>query len=112
MSVHIISQADCVWTKNFLRVYTKILSTHNGRIISIHLLSSSVKPIYFFTEFMAREYIRVPRMAMDDPMIDPVDMGVLKAITLATMITTRLMVFPTAWVTGLTLPRARKATSL
>lgn len=39
---------------------------------------------------------------MEDPMIDPVDIGVLKATTEATMITTRLMVFPTAWVTGLT----------
>ena len=29
--------------------------------------------------------------------MDPVDMGVLKAITEATMMTTRLMVFPTAW---------------
>jgi hypothetical protein len=39
---------------------------------------------------------------MEDPMMDPVDMGVLNAITEATMITTRLMVFPTACVTGLT----------
>ena len=38
--------------------------------------------------------------------------GVLKAITEATMITTRLIVLPTAWVTGLTFPSARKATSL
>ena len=51
---------------------------------------------------MAREYKRVPAMAIDDPMMDPVDMGVLNAITEATMMTTRLMVFPTAWVTGLT----------
>lgn len=45
---------------------------------------------------MAKEYIRVPAMAMEDPMIDPVLMGVLKATTEATMMTTRLMVFPTA----------------
>ena len=51
---------------------------------------------------MAKEYISVPAMAMEDPMIDPVLMGVLKAMTEATMMTTRLMVFPTAWVTGFT----------
>jgi len=51
---------------------------------------------------MAREYKRVPAMATEDPMIDPVLMGVLKATTDAMMITTRLMVFPTACVTGLT----------
>lgn len=52
--------------------------------------------------FIAREYISVPAIAILDPMMDPVDIGVLKATTDATMITTRLMVFPTAWVTGLT----------
>ena len=52
--------------------------------------------------FMAKEYIRVPAMAMEEPMMDPVDMGVLKAMTEATIMTTRLMVFPTACVTGLT----------
>jgi hypothetical protein len=41
-------------------------------------------------------------MATLDPMIEPVDMGVLKAITDAMIMTTRLMVFPTAWVTALT----------
>jgi hypothetical protein len=41
-------------------------------------------------------------MAMDEPMIDPVLNGVLNATTEATIITTRLMVFPTACVTGLT----------
>ena len=51
---------------------------------------------------MAKEYIRVPAIAMEEPIMDPVDMGVLKAITEATMMTTRLMVFPTACVTGLT----------
>ena len=45
---------------------------------------------------MAKEYIRVPAMAMEDPMMDPVLMGVLNATTEATMITTRLIVFPTA----------------
>jgi hypothetical protein len=35
-------------------------------------------------------------------MIDPVDMGVLNAMTEATIMTTRFRVFPTAWVTGLT----------
>ena len=53
-----------------------------------------------------------PKIATEEPTMDPVDIGVLKAITEATMITTRLMVFPTAWVTGLTFPRAKKATSL
>ena len=61
---------------------------------------------------MANEYNRVPAMAMEDPMIDPVLMGVLNAMTEAMMMTTRLMVFPTACVTGLTFPRAKKATSL
>ena len=51
---------------------------------------------------MAREYMRVPAMATEEPMMEPVDMGVLKAMTDATMMTTRLMVLPTAWVTGLT----------
>lgn len=51
---------------------------------------------------MAKEYIRVPAIAIEDPMMDPVLIGVLKAITEATMMTTRLIVFPTAWVTGLT----------
>jgi len=51
---------------------------------------------------MAKEYIRVPAIAMDDPIMDPVLIGVLKAMTEATIMTTRLMVFPTAWVTGLT----------
>lgn len=46
--------------------------------------------------------MRVPAMATDEPMMEPVDMGVLKATTEATMMTTRLMVLPTAWVTGLT----------
>jgi tricorn protease-like protein len=50
----------------------------------------------FFTPFIAREYNKVPKIAIDDPTIDPVDMGVLKAITEATMITTLLIVFPTA----------------
>ena len=59
--------------------------------------------IYFFlVAFIAREYKSVPAMAILDPMMDPVDIGVLKATTDATMITTRLMVFPTACVTGLT----------
>mmetsp|Transcript_6405 Transcript_6405/g.7263 ORF Transcript_6405/g.7263 Transcript_6405/m.7263 type:complete len:124 (+) Transcript_6405:208-579(+) len=71
------------------------------------------RKLYFFLEaFMAREYISVPAMAIVEPIIEPVLIGVLKAITEATMITTRLMVFPTACVTGLTLPRAKKATSL
>ena len=52
--------------------------------------------------FIANEYIRVPAMAIDDPMMDPVLIGVLKAMTEATMMTTRLIVFPTACVTGLT----------
>ena len=39
---------------------------------------------------------------MDEPMIDPVLIGVLKATTDATMITTRFIVFPTACVTGFT----------
>jgi hypothetical protein len=47
-------------------------------------------------------------MAMDEPMIDPVLIGVLNAITEATMITTRLMVFPTACVTGLTYKYLKK----
>ena len=46
--------------------------------------------------------MRVPAMATEEPMMEPVDMGVLKAMTDATMMTTRLMVLPTAWVTGLT----------
>jgi hypothetical protein len=52
--------------------------------------------------FIANEYNRVPAIAMEDPIMDPVLIGVLKATTEATMITTRLIVFPTAWVTGLT----------
>ena len=40
------------------------------------------------------------------------EMGVLNAMTEAMMMTTRLMVLPTACVTGLTRPSARKATSL
>lgn len=44
-------------------------------------------------------------MAIDDPTMLPVLIGVLKAMTEATMMTTRLMVFPTAWVTGLTYGR-------
>ena len=67
---------------------------------------------FFLLAFIAREYSKVPAMAILEPIIDPVLMGVLKATTEATMITTRLIVFPTAWVTGLTFPRARKATSL
>ena len=51
-------------------------------------------------------------MAIDEPMTPSVEMGVLKAMTDATMITTRLIVLPTACVTGLTRPSARKATSL
>ena len=61
--------------------------------------------VYFFDAFIAREYRRVPKIAMEDPMIDPLDMGVLNATTEATIITTRLIVFPTAWVTGLTYER-------
>ena len=51
-------------------------------------------------------------MAMDEPMTPRVEMGVLNAMTEAMMITTRFTVLPMAWVTGLTRPRARKATSL
>ena len=51
-------------------------------------------------------------MAIDEPMTPRRLIGVLKAMTDAMMITTRLIVLPTAWVTGLTRPRARKATSL
>ena len=61
---------------------------------------------------LASEYMRVPAMAMDEPTTPSGEMGVLKAITEAMMMTTRLMVLPPAWVTGLTRPRARKATSL
>ena len=46
------------------------------------------------------------------PTMLPLLMGVLNAITDAMMITTRLIVLPTACVTGLTAPRARNATSL
>ena len=46
-------------------------------------------------------------MAILDPMIEPVDIGVLKATTDAMIITTRLMVFPTACVTALTYVRIR-----
>jgi hypothetical protein len=42
--------------------------------------------------------MRVPAIAMLDPIMDPVLMGVLKAITEATM--TRLMVLPTAGHVG------------
>ena len=51
-------------------------------------------------------------MAMAEPIMPRPEMGVLKAMTEAMMMTTRLMVLPTAWVTGLTRPSARKATSL
>ena len=53
--------------------------------------------IYFFLEaFIANEYSKVPKIATEEPMIDPVDIGVLKAMTDATIMTTRLMVLPTA----------------
>ena len=51
-------------------------------------------------------------MAIVDPMTPRVEMGVLNAMTEATMMTTRLIVLPTACVTGFTLPSARNATSL
>ena len=51
-------------------------------------------------------------MAIDEPMTPRRLTGVLKAITLAMMMTTRLIVLPTACVTGFTRPRAKKATSL
>ena len=67
---------------------------------------------YFLVAFIAKEYSKVPKIAIEEPMIDPVLIGVLKAMTDATIITTRLIVLPTACVTGLTLPKAKKATSL
>ena len=51
---------------------------------------------------MASEYKSVPKIATEEPIMDPVDMGVLNAITEATIMTTRLMVLPTACVTGFT----------
>ena len=57
----------------------------------------------------ARTY---PKMAMADPVAPSVVIGVLKTMTDAKMITTRLMVLPTAWVTGATEFSAKNATSL
>ena len=64
---------------------------------SILLIICCCIVIYFFLDpFIASEYNSVPKIAIDDPMIEPVLMGVLNAITEATMMTTRLMVLPTA----------------
>lgn len=51
-------------------------------------------------------------MAMADPRAPRPESGFLNTTTLAKMMTTRLMVLPTACVTGATSDRARKATSL
>ena len=47
----------------------------------------------------AQDTVRVPAIAMLEPMTPSVEIGVLKAMTEATMMTTRLMVLPTACVT-------------
>ena len=54
----------------------------------------------------------MPKIAIDEPTMPSVEIGVLNAITEAMMMTTRLIVLPTACVTGLTRPSARNATSL
>ena len=51
---------------------------------------------------LAREYKRAPNIAMPDPTEPRNVIGVLKTITEARMITTRLTVFVTACVTGAT----------
>ena len=47
----------------------------------------------------AQDTVRVPKIAMLEPMTPSVEIGVLKAMTEATMMTTRLTVLPTACVT-------------
>jgi hypothetical protein len=49
---------------------------------------------------LAREYRRVPRTAIPDPMPPRRDIGDLKTMQDATMITTLLRVLATLWVTG------------
>ena len=92
-----------------MRVVLDVNRRNGNRCVGV---SYFFLPPDFLEAFIANEYSNVPAIAMEDPMIDPVLMGVLKAMTEATMITTRLMVLPTACVTGLTLPSAKKATSL
>jgi len=58
------------------------------------------------------EYSSVPMMVIVDPKMPKGEMGFLNAMTDAMMITTRLIVFATAWVIGCTRPSAMKATSL
>lgn len=53
-----------------------------------------------------------PKTAIAEPRAPRGESGFWKTMTEARMITTRLMVFPTACVTGATSLRAKKATSL
>mmetsp|Transcript_18397 Transcript_18397/g.24281 ORF Transcript_18397/g.24281 Transcript_18397/m.24281 type:complete len:99 (-) Transcript_18397:983-1279(-) len=68
---------------------------------------------YFLSKaFLAREYASTPRIAIVEPSAPRGVIVVLNTIIEVMMITTRLMVFPTAWVIGCTESRARNATSL
>jgi len=51
-------------------------------------------------------------MVIVDPKMPKGEIGFLKAMTEAMMMTTRLIVLPTAWVIGCTRPSAMNATSL
>lgn len=99
---------DVVWTMLNILLISKIASPKITIRCHVLLLSETEIPslsslhyppknqIYFLIEFIASEYNRVPRIAMELPIIEPVLIGVLNAITLATIMTTLLIVFPTA----------------
>jgi len=69
-------------------------------------------PFHFEYFPFAIEYRSVPMMVIVDPKMPKGEIGFLKAMTEAMMMTTRLIVLPTAWVIGCTRPSAMNATSL
>jgi len=86
-----------------------ILPTQKCGMFNIRLLQHAHHFEYFpFTI----EYSRVPMIVIVDPKMPNGEMGFLNAMTDAMMMTTRLIVFPTACVIGWTRPSAMNATSL
>ena len=62
--------------------------------------------------FLAREYKRVPKTAIPEPIPPSKDIGVLNTMHDATMMTTRFSVLATECVTGDNLDKVKKEASL
>jgi len=94
---------------DFVR-YTTAINPLINLEYSTHALFQHVHHLEYFP--FTIEYNNVPMMVIVDPKMPKGEMGFLNAMTDAMIITTRLIVLPTAWVIGWTRPSAMNATSL